>query len=311
MKNLNLSARLMIFFLLVGIIPFAISSIVSLTKSNNSLSDAAYGQLKGMRAVKKAQITQFFDERQGDMGVLLETVKSLKQEAGTKLESVQNNKKIAIELLINQWFMDIEAQQTRSIVTKGLSEYLNFLSLDIKSTEYNRYASIIDDFVRVNGYYDFFVVDLNGHIVYTQAKESDYNTNILTGKYKDSGLAKAVKSAMDSQSIAIEDFSPYAPSNGEAAAFIAAPILSKKKMKGIVALQISMEKIQKVMADRTGMGKTGESYLIGKHNDVISFRSNLVTMGGGKYKVGYDITKIAPQYILNLFAGIAPAVSYP
>jgi methyl-accepting chemotaxis protein len=305
MKNMSLAAKLMIFFLFVGLVPFAAISVVSLIKSSNALTVQAYGQLEGMRAVKKAQIVKFFDERKGDLGVLLETVKALQMEAESKLESVQNNKKTAVELLINQWFIDIEAQQTRSIVTKGLAEYKQFLNTKVKTDEYTRYAAIIDDFVRINGYYDFFVIDLGGHIVYTQAKEADYDTNILTGKYKDSGLGRVVRAVKDNRVPAIEDFAPYAPSNGEAAAFIAAPILAgaDKNMTGIVALQISLEKTQKIVEDRTGLGKTGESYLIGNNDGKMSFRSNMVTMGDGKFRVGYDITNIAPDYVKNAFAG--------
>jgi len=85
MKQLSLGAKLIIFFLLVGLIPFGVIGITSYVKSSNALSEAAYGQLKGMRAVKKAQITQFFEEREGDMGVLLDTVAVLKQDAFQKL----------------------------------------------------------------------------------------------------------------------------------------------------------------------------------------------------------------------------------
>lgn len=306
MKNMSLAAKLMIFFLLVGLVPFAAISIVSLIKSSNALTAQAYGQLEGMRAVKKAQVEKFFDERKGDLGVLLETVKALQNEAESKLESVQNNKKTAVELLINQWFIDIKTQQSSDAVTKGLSEYKNFLNLKIKTGGYQGYAGMIDDFVKINGYYDYFVIDLDGHIVYTQAKESDYDTNILTGKYKDSGLGRAVRTAIETEQTAIEDFSPYAPSDGESAAFIAAPILAgrKKKITGIVALQISLEKTQKIIEDRTGLGNTGESYLIGNNDGVMSFRSNLVTMGNGKFKVGYDITSIAPEYVKNAFSGL-------
>ncbi len=302
-KNMKLNSKLMLFFLLAGLIPFTIISIISLTKSSNSLSHQAYGQLEGMREVKKAQVQNFFNEREGDMAVLLETVKSLQHEVGSKLDAVQKNKKIAIELLIEQWSKDIHLQQTGSISTGGFEAFKQFLVSGKQSLEYRNYAQKIDDFVKSNGYYDYFVIDLSGHIIHTQAKESDFNTNILNGKYKGSGLSVAVKSAMENITIAIEDFSPYAPSNGEPAAFIAAPILTGNKMKGVVALQISMDKIQRIMADRTGMGKTGESYIVGKHNDVISFRSDMVTMGDGKFKVGYDISKNAPVYLTNLFEG--------
>ena len=97
MKQLSLGVKLIIFFLLVGLIPFGIIGVTSYVKSSNALSDAAYGQLKGMRAVKKAQITQFFDERQGDLGVLLETVATLQEASVHKLEAVHTLQKEQIE----------------------------------------------------------------------------------------------------------------------------------------------------------------------------------------------------------------------
>ena len=59
MKRLSLGVKLIIFFLLVGLIPFVTSSIIALVKTSNALSDAAYGQLKGMRAVKKRRSRNF------------------------------------------------------------------------------------------------------------------------------------------------------------------------------------------------------------------------------------------------------------
>lgn len=261
-KRMKLGTKLLIAFLAVGVIPLAISSFVSLNQTSKALSHEAFSQLESVRDIKKKQIEQYFQEREGDMGVLIETVGALRREAFNKLQSIRANKAVALESLTKQWFMDIGSQQDRSINTKGLTHFRNFLETGHKSAEYIRFASIIDGFVKSTGYYDYFVIDKDGLIVYTQAKESDYQTNILNGKYKDSGLAKAVKAALSGQTV-FQDFSPYAPSNDEPAAFIAAPILAKGKQLGVVALQISMEKVQAIMSARDGLGKTGEAYLVG------------------------------------------------
>ncbi|MCF6249378.1 MAG: cache domain-containing protein, partial [Desulfobacula sp.] len=263
MKNMSLRFKLILFFLLVGLIPFSIVSIVSLSKSSNALSDAAYGQLKGMRAVKKAQITQFFGERRGDMGVLMETVDILRMGAFDKLGAILNSKTQSVKMLLEQSVVDIKAQQDRSINTKGMTQYLYYMESGQESSEYKRYAKIIDEFVKTTGYYDYFVIDMDGMCVYSQAKEADYHTNLLTGKFKDSGLGKAVARAVTGE-IVFEDFAPYAPSNGDPAAFIAAPIIHGGVQTGVVALQLSLEKIQAVLNERTGLGETGEVYLVGK-----------------------------------------------
>ena len=287
-KNMKLGIKLLIAFLLVGIIPFAVAAVISMTQSSRALSEKAFNQLEAVREIKKAQIERFFSERRGDMGVLMETVGSYYQSAFDKLASIQSNKKTALELLTRQWFVDIRSQQNRSICTKGMEQYETYLKLGTKSPEYLRYEGIIKEFISTTGYYDFFVINQSGHCVYSHAKEADYDTNLLTGRYNTSGLGRAVKKAMSGQ-VVLEDFSSYAPSNGQQAAFLAAPIILQKRQIGVVAMQVNMTDLLEIVSDRSGMGETGESYLVGKVGDKTSFRSNMTTMGNGQYVIGHEI----------------------
>jgi methyl-accepting chemotaxis protein len=263
MKNMSLKFKLTALFLLVGIIPFGVISIISCVKSSNALSRAAHDQLKSMRTVKKLQIERFFRERKGDMDVLVETVSTMRKQGIDKLEAIRNNKARAVRMFLDQSLIDIKAQQTRSICTKGMAQYRYQMESGQKSGEYIRYTDIIDKFIKATGYYDFFIIDMNGMCLHTYAKEADYHTNLLTGRYRDTGLGRAVAKALKGE-IVFEDFAPYAPSNNEPAAFIAAPILSGKEQTGVVALQLSLEKIQAVLNERTGLGRTGEVYLVGQ-----------------------------------------------
>ena len=63
-----------------------------------------------------------------------------------------------------------------------------------------------------SGFYDLFLIDNDGNIVYSVFKEVDFGTNLLTGVYRDSGLSKAFRAAQASPGkVAIEDFDPYKP----------------------------------------------------------------------------------------------------
>jgi len=201
-----------------------------------------------------------------------------------QLKSINANKKNALSIIIDRWFSDIRAQQTRGICTDATDDYKLFLGMiqetegeitlgkGHKTAKYERYTKIIDNFVKSTGYYDMFIIDMNGHIIHTQAKESDFNTNIVKGKYKDSGLGKAVRAALKGATV-FEDFAAYAPSNGDFAAFTAAPIIKKGKQIGVVALQIPLDAINKIVQERAGLGKSGESYLVGKKDGFSSYRS--------------------------------------
>lgn len=124
-------------------------------------------------------------------------------------------------------------------------------------------AVLLDLFVTHNGYYDLFIIDKNGQIIYTQAKESDYQTNLISGPYSTSNLASLYKRVLQQGKTAMVDFAAYEPSNNAPAAFIAAPVIENGHIAGVVALQLSIDHINKIMQSRQGMGKTGETYLVG------------------------------------------------
>ncbi len=114
-----------------------------------------------------------------------------------------------------------------------------------------------------NGYYDLFLINPDGYIFYTAAREADYHTNILNGTYSNSNLGQLVRRVVDQKGFGFADFAPYAPSNDEPAAFVAQPLIFEGRVEMIVALQLPLEGINGIMSIREGMGETGESYLIG------------------------------------------------
>lgn len=114
------------------------------------------------------------------------------------------------------------------------------------------------------GYYDLFLINPDGYVFYTVEKESDYQTNLLNGKYAASNLGKLVQTVLAEKRFGFADFAPYAPSNGEPSAFIAQPVLHNGEAELIVALQIPLTEINGVMHQREGMGETGETYLVGR-----------------------------------------------
>ena len=119
-------------------------------------------------------------------------------------------------------------------------------------------------YVDMYGYYDLFLLNPDGYCFYTAAQESDYQTNLVNGKYANSGLGKLVKKVLQTKQFGLEDFEPYAPSNDEPCAFIAQPVVFKGQVELVVALQISLDAINGIMQQRDGMGKTGETYLVGQ-----------------------------------------------
>lgn len=113
------------------------------------------------------------------------------------------------------------------------------------------------------GFYDIFIISPEGIVEYSVAKEADFQTNLIDGPYADSGLAKLfMRVKGKGETVLVEDFAPYAPSQGQAAVFMARELVSNGE-SWVVAVQLSIDRINSVMQVREGMGKSGETYLVG------------------------------------------------
>jgi methyl-accepting chemotaxis protein len=123
-------------------------------------------------------------------------------------------------------------------------------------------------FVSERGYYDFFLISPTGDILYTVEKEDDFATNLYQGEFKDSGLAEVFKRALvyaETDQVAISDLSAYAPSGGTAAMFVAKAMYGEEgQLAGVIAFQLPTDRIVDIMNFDGGMGRTGETYLVGE-----------------------------------------------
>ncbi len=119
-------------------------------------------------------------------------------------------------------------------------------------------------YLKLYGYYDIFLITEKGYVFYTVTQESDYHTNLLEGPYKDSHLAQLFHQVKQHKQVGFADFQPYAPSKGTAAFFVAHPVLNQnQQVKAVIAVQLSLQGVNAIMQTRSGMGKTGETYLVG------------------------------------------------
>ncbi|WP_299405738.1 methyl-accepting chemotaxis protein [uncultured Roseobacter sp.] len=116
-------------------------------------------------------------------------------------------------------------------------------------------------------YYDIFLFDTEGNLVYSVFKESDFATNMLTGEWRDSGLAQAYRGAMEigpTDPSVFVDFSPYGPSNDTPAAFIARPVFNEQgTLLGVLAYQMPIGQLNATAGALEGLGSTTDGFIVG------------------------------------------------
>ncbi len=276
LKNLKMKPKLIALFLIVALVPITIIGLTASNMATNALMDKSYGQLEAVRGIKKNQIEKYFGERQGDMGVLVETVNTLRQEAFSKLDAVQTIKKNQIESFFSERTGDAKVFASLPFI-EGAVKKLDKLSKEAKSKghtgkgmleyppykkAFDKYYPFVKGYMEEYGYYDVFLFSPNsGRVLLTVALEDDFGTEL---KSENHHLATAWQAMKNNKKIHFADMAQYAPSNDAPAMFIVAPSFNNGKYVGSIGLQVSLEAINKIMLERSGMGETGESYLVGQ-----------------------------------------------
>lgn len=244
LKKMKIGTRLIIFFLLCGIIPLAVVGILSYKNAKAALTEEAYHTLEAVAKLKETRINQFFFERKGDAEVF--AAMPLIEGAVSNLDNLSK-----------------EAKSNGYAGTR-LTEYPPY------KMEFDKYHNFMKFYNDVYGYYDVFLISPNsGRILASAAMESDFGSELKSESHH---LAEAWKKMKQTKKIVLTDTEPYAPSNDAPAMFVVAPANDENgNYVGGIAFQISQEAIDGIMRQADGMGETGDTYLVG--SDYL-FRSN-------------------------------------
>ncbi len=298
LRNLKLTPKLTLAFLAVSIIPLLFSMMIANKIMERALYKSEKDKMSAIYQIKKHQVGEFLEEIRLDMGGLHDLVSHNIKRAFDVFSVVQHLKTAEIEKKFEDMFNEINVlaknEATRNAVEE-LFAYHQAIGIgpegvfNVTTPEYQavwgKHHPSLNSYVTGFGFYDVFIICAShGHVMYTSSRESDLGSNLGHGKFKDEGLARLWRKVVKSKKIEVEDLSSYSPSKGEQALFVGAPLLNKSgQMVAVVALQAPTEYINHIVRNREGMGKTGESYLVGNLNGRSVYRSDRIIKHG---KVG-------------------------
>ncbi len=304
LKQLSIKTKLIVMLLVVSLCAMVASTYICSSSGKAILTEKVFNQLTSLRAAKTYQIQDYFQTLYNHSQTLSEdlTVVEAMQAFKTayrqlEASTIPANFDAKIDNYYSTEFLPKLSRTNdgspvlASYTPKtAASRYLQYhyiaanpnpvgkkLLLDdpgddsAYSHAHARYHPIFRNIVEKYGYYDMFLIDPEGTLVYTVFKETDFTTNFINGPYKESNLASAIAAARQAKGkgyVKIVDFQPYSPSYGAPAGFIAAPIFKDSEFLGVLAFQLPVDKINNVMTGnknwkQNGLGDSGETYLVG------------------------------------------------
>lgn len=302
--NWSIKSKLIFMLLVVSICSIFVTAYLGYRSGESNLTDRVFNQLTSVRASKGYQIDFYFRNVRNHIETLSEdlTVISAIQEFERNYNNLQdaeitpNISRNLSKYYGSEFLPKLSLTQEGKPVVEAYipdaaaSKYLQYhyiaanpnavgkkhlLNKANDGSEYskvhNRYHPIFRNIIEKFGYYDMFLIDPQGTIVYTVFKETDFGTNLINGPYRESNLARLNRELRQSKGqdySKIVDFASYEPSYGAPAAFIAAPIYKDLEFMGVLAFQLPVDEINNVMTGNRnwksdGLGESGETYLVG------------------------------------------------
>ena len=266
LKNVKLTVKLPIIIVTIAVL----SDIILGVTTYNSARQTVQAQIdKSLMTIATAKSNQLHTYLNG-----------IKEDLLAYSTSVQVHE--AIRDFDAAW-ATVEGDKTAELQRAYIEENPNALGekhkLDVApgDTVYNaahaKYHPAFRDFLERRGYYDIFLFNKQGDVIYTVFKELDFATNLLNGKWAKTDLGAAFQTISQMKKpgeVAFFDFEPYAPSNNVPASFIATPVFDKNgEFVGGVAFQMPIARINQISQDKTGLSEDGHGIFYGLEDKLV------------------------------------------
>ena len=126
-------------------------------------------------------------------------------------------------------------------------------------------AADLRRFVDLYGYHDVLLIDPAGTILFTLlGNEGEGGDNIFAGHGGKSLFAGACRRALASDRVEFADMEAHGGHGHELDNMLVRAMRAPGgEVVGLMAVEMSLEQVDRLMQDRTGMGETGETFLVG------------------------------------------------
>jgi methyl-accepting chemotaxis protein len=302
-RKMGIRTKLILTFLMVGIAPLVLSNTYSFLKTSEEVTKFVENKVNILAHQKSNAIESYF-EREASMIVDLSDSEMVADAVHLFASPFQLNLPAEQEKSIRASHIDLVSQfyhsKFGSEYQKRTNEKLNVdqligrldtfsvlaqydfianndhplgqknnMLLPKRESPYakvhERFHPYFQNLLSRHGFYDIFLVDTSGRVVYSVFKETDFATSLRQGPFSDTGLAKAFEKSLKlgHGEVHIEDFSPYTPSYEAPSSFLSSPIVKNGQTVGVFIVQLPIDKITAVVNDRQGLGDKGETLLLG------------------------------------------------
>lgn len=319
---MNLKKKLIVSFIALGSLPIILLFVIFIFKSFKAADEIIEARLKNAAISKKQNLESFFKSVEDDLTVLAESAflqnsmqEFVKAFSAIKGETQDENLKVKLLSFYQEEFKKsyeqksgLKAQDLKKIVSEMPLETLYLQNLYLAENPFPQgekfkllaspqkgayhkvhksFHSLAKSFIEAKGFYDIFLINPEGFVVYSYFKETDFAVNLKKGHLKDSEFSrvlnqyehKVLSAGSRNPSAVFTDLFPYGPSYEAPSMFSLKAIMNKSgQVAGYLAVQLPTPLFDKILSNNqkyhaSGFGETGEVVLVGLKDYLL--KSNL------------------------------------
>lgn len=260
-NGMKLHTKLPLIIVVLSLLTGCVTAILSYNSARSSLRVEAETKLESVLDSRVSVVEAWLETLQGD--IKMQSVNPTVRNALVEFSAAWNEIPGDQSTYLQDWYIQRNPNPT------GSKENLDYASDGtVYSDVHAKYHPYMRTFLRDRGFYDIFLFDQDGNLVYTVFKELDYATNLVSGRWSQTDLGVAFRAARSAASAGGEfffDLRPYEPSHGAPASFLSTPVLSDQgEFMGVLVIQVPTDRMNDMMKNESGLGETGETYIVGQ-----------------------------------------------
>ena len=181
---------------------------------------------------------------------------------------------------LNSYFADIEKNLKLHSGLKSNKTYLRSLTKD-----YSKYPGSLDDYVQsdeyknlkqkrqhffkrvraLNGYYEIYLIDMNGNVLYSVDHNKMLGTNIFDGPYAGTKIGETSQKILETGQLLFSDFEKDKYKKDLISGIVGKTLHDEKgDILGMIAFRIRDNDLNQLMQKGKDLGETGVAYIVGE-----------------------------------------------
>ena len=238
--NLNLVFRrglgrqLLFFCMGLAMVPTALVGLISYQTAHQRLEQEVRQNIRIAAELKSRQLQRFVDDRLADAD------KQGRERTTVSFFNTLVRRHAAAEATVSEFVRSVPWAMATSA-----------------------YGSDMELHANLHGYSDILMIDPAGNILFSSARQKDLAENLNQGGLAKTRFADAFRRTLKSGNPGIAGFERYSPAGDTETAFVTAPIRGENSQPaGVIAFQIPLSTVQRMVEAPVGIGTGSQLYLV-------------------------------------------------